>query len=180
MICLYIYGKKDGTLKRVETGLPNHVINDLAENEDFTLTPPPTLIKDWRWDGLKWIKVKKPLEERQAEAWEAIKQKRYEATTSGVYVASVDKVFHTDEVSVIQYNNIGNMITLGTYEPIQWKVVDNTWVTLTESLYKELQVAMVTNTNRIYQVAERHKEQMLLADDPENYDYSSGWDQAAE
>lgn len=37
---------------------------------------------------------------------------------------------------------------------------------------------MVQNTNRIYQVAEEHKAKMLESDNPEEYDYSTGWNDA--
>lgn len=34
---------------------------------------------------------------------------------------------------------------------------------------------MVQNTNRIYQVADAHKAKMMELDNPEEYDYSTGW-----
>lgn len=175
MIKVYVYEKSSGLFKRIDTGLPQHVTDDLTENEDFTLVEPPTIAKVWRWGGAEWLKNTEPLEDRQAAAWEAIKRKRYDVAVAGVYVSSVNKVFHTDDVSVIQYNNIGNMIALNTYEPIQWKVKDNTWLTLTVPLFKELQAAMVARTNEAYQVAEHHKAEMLKAEDPELYDFTTGW-----
>lgn len=179
MIKLYIYNKEDGEFTREESGEENSIINALSDAEDFTLTPPPTFSRDWTWDGQQWIKPVLSEERKlllQESIWEAIKQRRYQATVSGVYVPSVDKIFHTDATSVIQYNNIGNMIALGTYEPIQWKVMDNTWITMTEEVFKDLQKAMVQNTNRIFQIAEEHKAKMMQMDNPEEYDYSTGWE----
>lgn len=182
MITCYIYRKDTGLFFRRDIGNPMYVTQDLLEGEDFTLTPPPDMQHVWKWNGLEWEEVLPiepplaPLEDRQAEVWEGIKTERLKQTTSGVYVPSVDKVFHTDDVSVIQYNNIGNMIALDNFEPIQWKVKDNSWITLTEEVFKELQRAMVQNTNRIYQVAEAHKAKMMEMDNPEDYDYSEGWD----
>ena len=181
MIRIYVYDKASGLLIREDFGLADYVIGDIKESTDFTLTPPPDMQHVWKWNGLEWEEVPPiepplaPLEDRQDEVWEAIKAERLKQTTSGVYVPSVDKVFHTDDVSVIQYNNIGNMIALGNYEPIQWKVMDNTWITMTEEVFKDLQIAMVQNTNRIYQVAEVHKAKMMVMDKPEDYDYSEGW-----
>ena len=182
MIELFVYVKSSGLLDYTDFGETGFVISSIPDSHDFTLTPPPSFSNSWKWNGLEWEEVLPiepplaPLEDRQDEAWEAIKQRRYEATVSGVYVPSIDKVFHTDATSVIQYNNIGNMIALGNFEPIQWKVKDNTWITLTEEVFKELQTAMVQNTNRIYQVAEEHKAEMMQMDNPEDYDFSEGWD----
>ena len=178
MITVFIYSKNDGLFIRKELGHESSIINDINEYEDFTLVAPPELNKKWMWSGEAWVYLgeeEPPIEDMQAKVWEAIKQRRYEATVSGVYVPSVDKVFHTDATSVIQYNNIGNMIALGNFEPIQWKVMDNTWITMTEEVFKDLQIAMVQNTNRIYQVAEEHKANMMELDNPEDYDYSEGW-----
>ena len=178
MITIYLYKKSNSIFIGSDTGVIDNVINDLMEDYDFTLTAPPDTANAWKWNGLEWEEVlpnETPLEVRQDEAWEGIKAERLKQTTSGVYVPSVDKVFHTDATSVIQYNNIGNMIALGNYEPIQWKVMDNTWITMTEEVFKDLQIAMVQNTNRIYQVAEEHKAKMMELDNPEDYDYSEGW-----
>ena len=115
------------------------------------------------------------LETQQEHMWEKIKSKRLEEVTSGVLVNSVNKKFHTDETSAIQYSNVAGMIALNNYEPVQWKVMDNTWVLLTKELFIELQKAMNANTQATYAIAEHHKEAMLLLDDPSNYDFSTGW-----
>lgn len=154
----------------------------IEDNEIKWSGPIPDDVYDWDNDTKEWVKNQEryatKLAEKQEHVWEGIKAERLKQTTSGVYVPSVDKVFHTDDVSVIQYNNIGNMIALDNFEPIQWKVKDNTWITLTEEVFKDLQKAMVQNTNRIYQVAEEHKANMMEIDNPEDYDYSTGWNDA--
>lgn len=113
---------------------------------------------------------------QQERVWELIKERRLQAVTSGVYVESVDKWFHTDEVSMTTYSTIAGMIALNNYEPVQWKVMDNTWLLLTESLFKELQTAISVKTSAIYTVAEQHKAAMLQADNPLDYDFSTGWE----
>lgn len=154
----------------------------IEDNEIKWSGPIPDDVYDWDNGTKEWVKNQEryatKLAEKQEHVWEGIKAERLKQTTSGVYVPSVDKVFHTDDVSVIQYNNIGNMIALDNFEPIQWKVKDNSWVTLTEEVFKDLQTAMVQNTNRIYQVAEEHKAKMMELDNPEDYDYSGGWNDA--
>lgn len=116
-----------------------------------------------------------PIAVQQEKVWEQIKQRRYEAITSGVYVNSIDKWFHTDEVSATTYSTIAGMIALDNYEPSQWKTMDNTWLLLTEPLFKELQTAISQKTNANYAIAEQHKAAMLQSDNPLDYDYSTDW-----
>lgn len=116
-----------------------------------------------------------PIAVQQEQVWGQIKQRRYEAITSGVYVNSIDKWFHTDEVSVTTYSTIAGMIALNNYEPVQWKTMDNTWLLLTVELFKELQTAMSAKTNTNYIIAEQHKVAMLETDNPLDYDYSGNW-----
>ena len=205
MITIYLYRKSNLKYIGSDTGVIENVVNDLKEEYDFTLTPPPDHDHVWRWVNYKWevlLPINNPdipygneyiwneeqnqwvecpelsaymhLEEQEL-IWGRIKERRLQAVTSGVYVESVDKWFHTDEVSVTTYSTIAGMIALDNYEPVQWKVMDNTWLPLTEPLFKELQTAMSIKTNANYAVAEQHKAAMLLADDPLEYDYSTDW-----
>lgn len=134
------------------------------------------------WDNVShsWIiddsLFKARLEAQREHAWEKIKSKRLQMITSGVLVKSVNKMFHTDETTVMQYSSIAGMIALNNYEPVQWKTMDNTWVLLTEALFKELQTSMSAKTNANYAVAEHHKAAMLLSENPLEYDYTTNWE----
>lgn len=202
---LHIYNAQSLALSSVESGSIKDIINSLSSDYDFTLTPPPDYNHVWRWVDTKWVEllpinnpniyygdeyewdniqnkwvVVPELDaykylENQDKVWGLIKERRLQAVTSGVYVESVDKTFHTDEVSVTTYSTIAGMIALDNYEPLQWKVMDNTWLLLTESLFKELQTAMSVKTNLNYVVAEHHKAVMLKVTNPLEYDYSKGW-----
>lgn len=205
MIKLYVYKKSDGVFKYADFGTIDNVTGDISPDHDFTLVPPPDYDHVWRWVEDKWVELLpinnpdipyndkfiwyselnqwvecpelsayKYLEEQEI-MWERIKERRLQAVTSGVYVESVDKWFHTDEVSVTTYSTIAGMIALDNYEPVQWKVMDNTWLLLTESLFKELQTAMSVKTNINYAIAEQHKSAMLEATNPLEYDFSEGW-----
>lgn len=205
MIKVFVYSKSTGLLVSELTGVCESVILNIRSNEDFTLTPPPDYDHVWRWVENKWVELLpinnpdipyndkfiwyselnqwvecpelsayKYLEEQEI-MWERIKERRLQAVTSGVYVESVDKWFHTDEVSVTTYSTIAGMIALDNYEPVQWKVMDNTWLLLTETLFKELQTAMSVKTNINYAIAEQHKSAMLEATNPLEYDFSEGW-----
>ena len=205
MNTVYVYEKNSGKFIREDTGSPKWVLHDIKPTEDFTLEPLPDYNHVWRWVEYKWVEllpINNPnihygdeykwdeeqnqwvvcpeldaykLVEDQDTVWELIKERRLQAVTSGVYVESVDKWFHTDEVSVTTYSTIAGMIALNNYEPVQWKTMDNTWLLLTESLFKELQTAMSVKTNINYAIAEQHKAAMLKETNPLEYDYSEGW-----
>ena len=51
---IYIYKKSDGTLLYQDTGNPENIINDLGDDTDFTLIPPPDNTKVWRWVDNHW------------------------------------------------------------------------------------------------------------------------------
>lgn len=205
MIKLYIYDKASGLIVREDFGLISHVIKDMPDNCDFTLTPPPDYDHVWRWVDTEWVEllpINNPdisyddvsiwdselgqwLEspelsaykhvENQKLMWERIKQLRQEKITKGVYIPSIDKHFHTDEISVALYTNIGNSIALGVFKPLNWKTMEGDFVELTETLFKEVHVAMINNTESIYAKAEWHKYMMMQSDEPLEYDYNDGW-----
>lgn len=205
MINVYVYSMSTKRFEYKDMGLPLDIFRDLSSDHDFTLTPPPDYDHVWRWVDNQWVEllpinnpdipygdeyiwneeqnqwvISPELDaykylENQDIVWERIKERRLQAIASGVYVESVDKWFHTDEVSVTTYSTIAGMIALNNYEPLQWKVMDNTWLLLTEPLFKELQIAISQKTNTNYAIAEQHKAAMLEADDPLDYDYSSNW-----
>lgn len=205
MIKIYVYRIKDGCLVYEDTSLAEYAMLDIPPDHDYTLAPPPDYDHVWRWIEDEWVEllpINNPdvpyndisiwddeqnqwvicpeldaykYLEQQDEIWELIKERRLQAVTSGVYVESVDKWFHTDTVSVTTYSTIAGMIALDNYEPLQWKTMDNTWLLLTEPLFKELQTAISAKTNANYAIAEQHKATMLKVPNPLEYDYSEGW-----
>ena len=114
-------------------------------------------------------------ERDQAEAWERIKERRFLEMTSGVYVPSVDKHLHTDETSSIQYAQIGTAISLGMFQPLNWKTIEGDFIEMTEAVFRELQAVMIQKTQANYARAEYHKYMMTQSDNPLDYDYSTGW-----
>ena len=205
MITLYIYSTINGSLLYIDTGSVDAIVRNIAVEENFTLTPPPDYDHVWRWLDTEWVEllpinnpdipysattiwdaelgqwVESPELlaykhlESQALMWERIKQLRIDKMTSGVYVESIDKHLHSDEVSSIQYAQIGTAISLGMFAPMNWKAMDGDFIELTEPIFRELQVAMIVNTQTIYAKAEYHKYMMMQSDDPLSYDYNEGW-----
>ncbi|AKI28075.1 DUF4376 domain-containing protein [Moraxella catarrhalis] len=109
----------------------------------------------------------------QELVWSDIKDKRTKHTHSGVYIASVDKWFHTDESSRIQYLALITLPSLP--DNLQWKTMDNSFITLTRPLLTELTSAMLIKEQQDFMNAERHKQLMMRVDNPLDYDYSDGW-----
>lgn len=171
---------KEGKLICTRKGNIEMIINSIElSGNSFTLTEPPNKDGSYRWVNSEWvlddsvvadIKIK-----NQNQMWEVIKDRRSQAITSGVFLSEIDKWFHTDEVTMATYAHLGNLITLGLFQNTQWKVMDNTFITLTEDLYKKLQVAIYKQTQYNYEIAEYHKSRMLLMDNPLEYDYSTKW-----
>ena len=54
LVCLYIFNKSTGEYLYQDTGNPENIVNDLGDDKDFTLTPPPDDTKVWRWVDNHW------------------------------------------------------------------------------------------------------------------------------
>lgn len=111
----------------------------------------------------------------QTLIWEQIKELRQQKMSQGVHVKSVDKHFHTDESSFSQYAHIATLLSLGLFQSKNWKTIEGDFVELTEALFSELQLAISIHTEKVYAKAEYHKYMMLEMDDPNIYDFNTGW-----
>ena len=210
MMKIYIYEKDSKRLVRLVSALPEYIHKNVNEWESFTLTPPPDLDHVWRWVGDEWVEllpINNPdipysditvwdpvagvwvidpeldayaMVAERAQAWEAIKAERLAQISAGVYIPSIDKWLHTDELSAIQYAQIGYTISAGLFTPLVWKTLNGDFVQMTEALYNELQVLMIKNTQTNYARAEYHKIMMEASADPLAYDYSTGWTDATQ
>lgn len=178
-VTIYIYCQNGGNFLRSRAGSTEAVmLTTEANSEEFTLTPPPDSEHVWRWVDDKWVADELeaiPIEELQASVWSNIKDKRNVESSKSILLESVNKMFQTDFNSMAEYNNIASMIALDNYDPIEWKTEDNSFILLTVELFRELQKAISINTQRLFKVAEEHKEAMLNMSDPMEYDYSEGW-----
>lgn len=52
---IYVYSKQDRAYVYSDTGHPMHTTQDVLNDFDFTLTPPPDHDHTWRWIDDKWI-----------------------------------------------------------------------------------------------------------------------------
>lgn len=142
-----------------------HILPDLTLS-----TPKPSAYHIWQ-DG-KWV-LGVDKSELQAQAWEAIKQKRHTVTRGGVFIKSVGKWFHTDDPSRTQYLAMQIMPKLP--DDLMWKTMDGSFIRLTKEILMQVAMTMMTQEQSDFANAERHRQLMLKAENPLEYDYSSGW-----
>ena len=144
--------------------------------DDLTVTPRRPS-PEYDWDGNKWtvnnVRADEMRAEQQSEMWARIKQKRHDNLRHGVYVKSVGKWLHSDDDSRAQYTFMRTMATLP--ENMLWKTMDNRFIPMTRELLDELSMQLLLDEQADFANAERHRAAMLQADNPLDYDYSSGW-----
>lgn len=109
----------------------------------------------------------------QAQMWERIKQKRYQAGLGGVYIERVGKWFQTGEEEKTKYLGLDKVID--KVGEIDWKCADNSFIKLDRALLDDIFMQMVVTENADHLNAEKHRLAMLEADNPLEYDYSAGW-----
>jgi hypothetical protein len=108
----------------------------------------------------------------QNAVWEKIKAKRDEIKSGGFKVGTY--WFHSDPDSRTQ--QLG-LVLLGTNIPanLQWKTMTGEFVTMTPDLAQQIFQAAAASDIAIFAKAEEHRSSMLLANDPNTYDFSTGW-----
>jgi small-conductance mechanosensitive channel len=112
------------------------------------------------------------LEQEQDAMWARIKAWREHLSDTGGYTAG-GKWFHSDLKSKIQQNTL---VMLGANVPaVQWKTLDGSFITMTQTLASQIFAAAVTQESTIFAVAEQHRAAMLKSADPMGYDFSGGW-----
>lgn len=139
----------------------------------------------WNDAEKKWLVdetlVNENLAKKRAELWEIIKQKRLEATRTGVEVTLLDgrvRHFHTDQVARQEYDGMGVTVILGNFEPRQWKTIENDWVQFDLDTFKLLVTAIKNKVDLDYRNAEVLKAQIDKSKNPETVDLDQGWSKA--
>jgi hypothetical protein len=109
---------------------------------------------------------------RATSRWESIKAIRDSRKVGGVLVDG--KWFHSDDSSRIQ--QIG-LVMMGANIPVglQWKTMDGTFVTMTQTLAGQIFNASAAHDQATFAKAEEHRAAMEASSDPAAYDFSTGW-----
>ena len=174
----YLPDYRGKTAYRTDNGQPETVqtVGELPAH--LTLTAPPSELH--QWNGKTWTLSKEAAAavkaEQQAEMWERIKAKRAQSCHAGIYIKSLEKWLHSDADSRQQYTFLRTLDKLP--ENLMWKTVDNSFVPMTRALLDELSLKLIADEQHDFQNAERHQAAMLKAENPLEYDYSSGWSAA--
>ena len=108
-----------------------------------------------------------------ADIWEKIKAERDRRTEQGGYKAGT-KWFHSDQKSRSQ--QLG-LVLIGANIPanLQWKTMDGSFVTMTQTLAQQVLAAAAASDQAIFAAAEAHRQAMEASADPAAYDFSTGW-----
>lgn len=145
----------------------------------------PTENHKWNKENHEWEidneLVNANLAKKRAELWEIIKQKRLDATRTGVEVTLPNgqiRHFHTDQVARQEYDGMGVKVILGSFKPRQWKTIENDWVEFNLDTFKALVSAIDTKIDHDYRNAEILKAQIEKSAEPENVDLNQGWSKA--
>ena len=151
-----------------------------GENGKLVISPArPSNFHDfneesWEWE-LNQERYDAHTKETQNLLWEEIKKKREEILVSGVYVESLDKWFHTDSVTQLAYTRAKEYFDIKPDSEIQWKTMDNTFVTLNKEKLNDVVVAIFEKSQEVYKAAEIHKHKIQTSVDLENYNVDAGW-----
>ena len=174
----YLPDYRGKTAYRTDNGQPETMQTAGELPAGLTLIAPPSGLH--RWNGKAWALDKAAAAavkaEQQAEMWERIKDKRAQSCHAGIYIKSLKKWLHSDADSRQQYTFLRTLDKLP--ENLMWKTVDNSFVPMTRALLDELSLKLIADEQHDFQNAERHKVAMLKAENPLEYDYSSGWSAA--
>ena len=121
-----------------------------------------------------------PLLERQAAAWERIKQERDRRKSLGVKVGQ--HWYHSDADSRIQ--QISLFVMGASVPPIQWKTLTTSpppvFVTMTPALAAGIFQGTAASDAAVFAAAEAHRVAMEASSTPESYDFSVGWPESIE
>jgi len=104
--------------------------------------------------------------------WKNIKDERDRRKAAGVKVGT--KWFHSNDGSRIQQMGL---VMLGSSIPtsLKWNTMDGSFVEMTPTLATEIVTASSVGDQAIFAAAEKHKAELEKSEEPENYDYSTGW-----
>ncbi len=106
--------------------------------------------------------------------WQGIQDERTRRQAGGVFIASANKWFHSDQTSRIQQLGLvmmGNSMPAG----IQWKSMDGSFIEMTPALALSIFNAAATLDMQAFAVAEQHRANMSASATPETYNFSGFW-----
>jgi Domain of unknown function (DUF4376) len=143
----------------------------VVNNTHFEAAHSPSVFHTFNWTNKEWEDLRPHTIILEAQ-WQQIKSIRTYKQAQGAKVAQ--KWFHSDEPSRIQ--QLG-LVMMGANIPtgLQWKTMDGSFVTMTQTLAMQIFAAAATQDQAIFAAAEQHRANMIAATDPEAYDFTQNW-----
>ncbi|AKD37520.1 hypothetical protein I926_00950 [Pasteurella multocida subsp. multocida OH4807] len=139
----------------------------------------PTEHHEWDGDGQKWtISSEKQTEIKQLQQEqmrEKINALRDEKINGGVYVPELNKWFDSDARAERSLNSVKSTFDLLGEIEIDWTCADNTQIKLNKANLILVWKALLHAQQQNHANALHHKAEMMKAENPLDYDYSSGW-----
>lgn len=126
--------------------------------------PGAVVLPGFAFDGVAFTPAGPEADETEAIArhWEAIKAERdRRRATGGFHVASIDKWFHSDDTSRIQ--QLGLVMMGAGVPPVQWKTMDGSFVTMTQSIAAAIFAAAAASDQALFAAAEAARSEMAAA-----------------
>ncbi|WP_276224867.1 DUF4376 domain-containing protein [Pasteurella multocida] len=139
--------------------------------------PPPTEYHEW--DGEQWTispeKETQIKQFQQEQMREKINALRDEKINGGVYVPELNKWFDSDARAERSLNSVKSTFDLLGDMEITWTCADNTQVQINKEKLILVWKAIMQAQQQNHANALHHKAEMMKAENPLDYDYSTGW-----
>lgn len=103
--------------------------------------------------------------------WTDLKAERDRRKSGGVFAQG--KWFHSDDASRIQ--QLALVLMGVTIPAFQWKTMDGSFVTMSQSLASAIFAATATLDNDLFTVAEAKRVELFASSDPATYSFEGGW-----
>ena len=123
----------------------------------------------WKLEGGEWQVPTVDIDALKSASWEAIKTERDRRTQNGGYLAA-GKWFHSDTFSRTQQMGLV-MMGAGIPGGLQWKTMDGSFVTMTQTLAGQVFAAAAASDAAIFARAEQIKAAMEA--DPAAFDLAT-------
>ena len=154
--------------------IENGVVKNTIEVESLSVIPGLVAAVGeegigWSYDGHAFTAPAPDLTALRASHWEAIKNERDRRTQQGGYQVA-GKWFHSDTFSRTQQMGLV-MMGAGIPGGLQWKTMDGSFVTMTQTLAGQVFAAAAASDAALFSHAEQIK--AVMEDDPVNFDLAS-------
>lgn len=169
---------RNNLIEILDDNILSNPINYKLEDSTFIYDPMPSVYHSINNEG-DWIFDNDIFRNAQNNKWEEIKLYRDNLEEAGIkqVINGVEYWFHTDDKSLIKYLFLLFLCTFfsSQFTQLQWKTMNGDIITLTSGIIINLFFSIINKSNLLHEAGRRHKELMLLSQDPINYNYTEDW-----